>query len=118
MLAFEHDKAALTHICVTAAHGYDAFPLTLGPPGTGLYIFLGWVVALAVQPAYTPGATASRAQGNFYTVPGENLISPPSPNSANRQSVFNVSLRGYSLPRSINSRLSGCGLLSSLPPSW
>lgn len=88
---FGHDKAAPTHMCVTAARGHEVFSLVLDPPDTrrsGIWHFPRRGVAL-LQTQYTTGrAVAARLRGNFYIVHRENLIPPPSPNPAHRQSIF------------------------------
>lgn len=61
---FGHDKAAPTHMCVTAARGHEAFSLVLDPPDTrrsGIWHFPRRGVAL-LQTQYTTGrATSARA---------------------------------------------------------
>lgn len=61
---FGHDKAAPTHICVTAARGHEVFSLVLDPPDTrrsGIWHFPRRGVAL-LQTHCMPGrATSARA---------------------------------------------------------
>lgn len=62
-------------------------PSRYGPKRDLAFSGAGGVALL--QPQYTAGrAVATRLRGNFYIVHGENLISPPSPNPAHRQSIF------------------------------